>query len=167
MNEGLLFWGMGLLAAGLLLVVLEVFVPSGGLIAIAAIGCAVGGVVCLFRYGTTWGIVGVAAVLVLGPMAAGFALRVWPHTPMGRKVFGERSAEEVEAERLAAIKERERLAALYGAEGVVLTDLRPVGLVEIGGKRYEALSESTFVGAGSRVRVTVVEGNQLKVRAIG
>ncbi|MFN0133462.1 MAG: NfeD family protein [Phycisphaerales bacterium] len=167
MNEGLLLWGLGLLAAGLLLVVIEVFVPSGGLIAIAAIGCAVGGVVCLFRYGTTWGLIGLAAVMILGPMAMGFAWKVWPHTPIGRKMLGERSLEEVEAEQLAESKERERLAALFGAEGTVLTDLRPVGLVEIGGKRYEALSDSAFVAAGTRVRVTVVEANQLKVRAIG
>lgn len=164
MNEAMLFWGIGLLAAALLLVILEVFVPSGGLIAIVATCCAIGGVACLFRVSATWGLVGILTLLVLGPLAFGFALRVWPHTPIGRRMLGEKPPGVVEAERLAAEKEREQRLALVGREGLVLTDLRPVGVVEVNGKRYDALSEESLIRAGSRIRVTVAEPNQLRVR---
>jgi membrane-bound ClpP family serine protease len=162
----MLIWGLGLLAVALLLVVVEVFVPSGGLIAFVATGSAVAGVYCLFRVSVTWGIIGILAVVVLGPIAFGFALRIWPSTPMGRKMLGEKPPEQVEAERLAELKEREKLAALIGAEGVVVMDLRPVGIVQVDGQRYEAKSEASIIRAGSRVRVTTVEPNQIRVRPV-
>lgn len=167
MEGQLLFWGLGLLAASLLLVVIEVFVPSGGLIAILATGCSLAGVYCLFRVSNTWGFIGIATVLFMGPLVFGFALKVWPSTPMGRKMMGEKPPELVEAERLAELKEREQLAALVGMEGVVLVDLRPIGTIQVNGQRYEALSERSIIPAGTRVKITVVEPNQIKVRAIG
>ena len=164
MNEALLLWGLGLLAASLLLMVLELFIPSGGLIAITAAGCAVAGVVCLFRVSTVWGVVGVLTIVVLGPTVMSFAFKVWPHTPIGRKMLGERPPEQVEAERRAEEEERQRRLALLGMEGIVLSDLRPVGVVEINGQRYDALSEESLIRAGQRVRVSIVEPNQIKVR---
>jgi membrane-bound ClpP family serine protease len=162
----MLFWGLGLLAAALLLVIIEVFVPSGGLIAFVAAGSAIAGVYCLFRVSPMWGVIGILCVLILGPLTFSFALRVWPSTPIGRKMMGEKSPEQLEAERKAETQERERLASLIGAEGVVLTDLRPVGVVQIGSDRFDALAESAFIRAGTRVRVSVVQSNQIKVRAI-
>ena len=162
----MLLWGLGLLGAALLLVIIEVFIPSGGLIAIAAGGTAIAGVVCLFRYSTTWGILGVLALLLLGHATFAFALRVWPSTAVGRRMLGERPPEVIEAERLAAQRERDRLLALVGSEGGALTDLRPVGVVKVGAERLDALAETGFIRSGSRVRITVVEMNQIKVRAI-
>ncbi|MFM9997090.1 MAG: NfeD family protein [Phycisphaerales bacterium] len=164
MNEVMLYWGIGLLGASLLLLILEVFIPSGGLIAVTATGCAIAGVVCLFRVSTTWGLVGILGLMFLGPSAFAFALKVWPHTPIGRRMLGDRSPEELEAERRAAEREREERQALLGAEGVVVTDLRPVGVVSIDGRRHDALSEESMLRAGTRVRVSVVEPNQIKVR---
>jgi membrane-bound ClpP family serine protease len=162
--EAMLFWGIGLLAAALLLVILEVFVPSGGLIAIVATLCAVGGVACLFRVSTTWGLVGILSLIFLAPLVFSFALKVWPHTPIGRRMLGETSPEQIEAERRAAEREHEQRLALIGREGVVLTDLRPVGVVEVDGKRYDALSEESLIRAGTRIRVSIAEPNQLRVR---
>lgn len=162
--ESMLFWGIGLLAAALLLVILEVFVPSGGMIAIVATVSAIAGVACLFRVSATWGLVGILTLLCLGPLAFAFALKVWPHTPIGRRMLGEKPAEQIEAERLAAEREREQRLALIGREGIVLTDLRPVGVVEIDGKRHDALSEESLIRAGSRIKVSVAEPTQLRVR---
>ena len=167
MTESLLLWGLGLLAVALLLVVVEVFVPSGGLIALVSASCAIAGVVCLFRVSTAWGVVGVATVMVLGPAAMLFALKVWPSTPIGRRlILGDRTDEEIAQEKLRELRERDTLKALVGAEGLALTDLRPVGTVQIGPTRYEALSEGKIVPAGTRVRVTAAQDNQIRVRAL-
>ncbi len=165
-GEELLFWGLGLLAASLLLVVIEVFVPSSGLIALTAAGCGVVGIIFLFRYSTSWGISGTITMLILGPTAFGFALKVWPSTPMGRRMLGAKTPEEEEADRLAELKERQKQQSLVGAEGIVVTDLRPVGMIQIDSTRMEALAETGFIRAGTRVRITVVESNQIKVRAV-
>lgn len=165
-GEELLFWGIGLLAASLLLVIIEVFIPSGGLIAITAGGCAIAGLVFLFRYKLSWGVSGTLAMLVLAPTAFGFALKVWPSTPMGRRMLGAKSPEEEEADRLAALKERQKQQSLIGAEGIVLSDLRPVGMIQVDNVRMEALAETGMIRAGTRVRITVIESNQIKVRAV-
>jgi membrane protein implicated in regulation of membrane protease activity len=41
-----------------------------------------------------------------------------------------------------------------------------VGLIEIDGQRVEALAQSSFIPAGSKVRVSAVEGAQIKVRPL-
>jgi membrane-bound ClpP family serine protease len=167
MNETLLLWGLGLLAASLLLVVAEVFVPSGGLIAVVSAGCAIAGVACLFRVSAAWGIVGVLSVMVLGPAALMFGLKIWPSTPMGRRlILGDRTEEEIAQEKLRELRERDSVKALVGTEGIALTDLRPVGTVQIGPTRYEALSEGKIVPAGTRVRVTSAQDNQIRVRPL-
>ncbi len=165
-GEELLFWGVGLLAASLLLVIIEVFVPSGGLIAVTAGGCAVAGLVFLYKYDMRWGISGTLAMLILAPTTFGFALRVWPSTAIGRRMLGAKSPEEEEADRVAALKERQKHQSLIGAEGVVLSDLRPVGMIQVDNVRMEALAETGMIRAGTKVRITVVESNQIKVRAV-
>lgn len=165
-SEELLYWGLGLLAASLLLIVVEVFIPSGGLIALVSTGCGVAGIVCLFKVGTLWGLAGLGTMVVLGPSSFAFALKIWPSTPMGRRMLGEKDPEQVEAERLAALKERERYLGMVGAEGMAMTDLRPVGVVRIDGERFDALSESGFIPVGSKVRITLAEPSQIKVRRI-
>ena len=162
----MLFWGLGLLAIGLLLVIVEVFVPSGGLITVVAVGSSVAGVYCLFRHDTAWGVAGLGAMLLLGPMFFMFALKIWPSTPIGRRMMGEPSPEVVEAQRQRELARREQYLALLGAEAQVITDLRPVGIIEIDGQRYDALAQSSFVARGSKVKVTAVEGTQIRVRPV-
>jgi membrane-bound ClpP family serine protease len=165
-DQAYLIWGLALLAVGVLLIIVEVFIPSAGVIAFAAAACSLAGIVSLFMYDATWGVIGILSVLVMGPAAFGFAMKVWPSTPMGRRMMGAKSPEELEADRLAAEEERKRWLSLQGAEGVALTDLRPVGVVRIDGRRYDALAETTMITKGQKVKVTVLEDNQIKVRAI-
>jgi len=55
---------------------------------------------------------------------------------------------------------------LLNKEGIVITDLRPVGLIEIDGVRHDALCDSDFLHPGARVRVVHVDANQVRVRAV-
>lgn len=165
-KDDLLWWGLGLLGASALLLVLEVFIPSGGLILMGATLSALGGVVALFVYDVAWGLAGLLSVVVLGPIVFFSGLNLWRHTPIGRRIIGEPSDEETEAERKQALDSARARESLIGAEGEVVTELRPVGIVRIDGQRYEALSETFYVKPGTRVRVSAVEGNSLKVRPL-
>lgn len=162
----LLYWGLGLLAASLLLIVVELFVPSGGIISIGAGICAIAAVVVLFRHDTTWGLIGLLAVMVLGPMAFAFAIKVYPSTPIGRRMLFGESGEDAATEQVDRVaKERERVHALLHAEGFALTDLRPVGTIEIDGARHDALAEGGMIEAGTKIRVSRISDGQIKVRA--
>jgi membrane-bound ClpP family serine protease len=162
-----LIWGWALILLAALLLVAEFFIPTGGVLGLCALVSAVAGVVVLWTgAGRTWGLTGVLSILVMGPAAIAYGLKVWPHTPLGRRIIGVPSDEEVQARRAAETRAQESAASLIGKEGRVLTDLRPVGTVEIAGVRYDAISETLFVPAGSRVRVTGQEVAQLKVRPV-
>ena len=159
-------WGVALLAFMFVLLFVELFLPTGGVLGMVAAVVGISGLVCLFRYDLTWGMSGLLSMVVLLPAFAAFAFRVWPHTPMGRRVIGTPTDEEVEAKRMTELRERERLTGMVGKEGTVLTALRPVGLIEIDGVRMDALSETMFVQPGAKVKVTYADGSQIKVRQI-
>ncbi len=53
---------------------------------------------------------------------------------------------------------------LLGLTGVALTTLRPSGTAEIGGRRVDVVSQSTFVAAGEPVEVVSVRGSRVEVR---
>ncbi len=159
-------WGVALIILMFGLFFVELLLPTGGVLGIAGLVAGVAGVVCLFQYDAAWGFSGLLAMLVLVPAFSAFAFKIWPHTPMGRKIIGTLSDEEIDARMLQEKQEKDRIAALVGKEGLVLTALRPVGTIEIDGIRHDALAETTFVQPGRRVRVVYADGSQIKVREI-
>jgi membrane-bound ClpP family serine protease len=167
-----LLWGFLLCGAALVLLALELFIPSGGLIGLLCGVAAVGSVVCFFRYSTATGLASVAVYLVLAPLLMVLIFRVWVHSPLARRMIlgGAEEAEGGSSEDLQPAAERSRLARLaqmqqmVGAEGVTVTALRPVGTVRINGQRLDALAESGIIEAGVPVVVADVYDNQIKVR---
>ncbi len=166
MSDGYLLWGFILVAIAAVLFFIEVVVPSGGLIGISAAVVAIAGVVAFWLEDPVWGAVSTLGLLVVAPLAFHFAIKVMPNTPIGRAmILGSSDDEEEEYRRLQAeAAEREREQALVGVEGVATTDLRPVGAIRVDDAHLEALSEVGVIEAGTRVRITRVEGNQIKVR---
>lgn len=160
-----LIWGLVLLALGGLLLIVEVFVVSGGLIAVLSAGCAIVGIAFLFRYDTTWGLMGLIGALVVGPAGMLYGLSMWRHTPIGRRLIGVTGKEGAE-EQAKREDQQQSLRSLAGSEGEAVTDLRPVGVIRIGTDRYDATSETGLVRAGGRVRVTGVDGASLRVRPL-
>ena len=161
-HESYFWWGISLIGAACALIFIEVFIPSGGLIAVSSAVAACAGVVMLFMYDPMWGVIGLLATMILGPMALTFAFKMFPHTPIGRRmILGSRLPDPSEV-----ANHHDTMQALIGTEGDAVTDLRPVGVVRIDGERHDALAEGPMIEAGSRVRVVVVEANQIKVRKI-
>ena len=165
--ESMLLIGIGLLALGLLLLVLEAFVPSGGILGISAAISAVAGIVFLFRHDPMWGATGLLVTAVLGPMAFFSALKMLPNTPIGRTMVGP-SGEEIAEERMARTRGmREAREKLIDQEGTALTAMRPSGVVEINGERHDAIARGGLVEKGEPVRVVKVDGLSIEVRPLG
>lgn len=168
MTDALLYWGLGLLALSMVLLLIEVFVPSAGVIGVVAVVLAVVALVCLYRHDWRWGVACTLAVLVLGPSVFFFGLSVFPSTPLGRRIIGPPTVDP-EAEREADAE----LLALINAEGDAVTDLRPAGFIRIdvsttarppATTRVQAISEVAFIPAGTRVRITGADGLAVRVR---
>lgn len=162
--DAMLYWGLALMGLALLITIVEIFVPTGGVLAAVSAILAISGVVCLFRYDLTWGLIGLGVVLFGGPTIMYGGLNIWSNTPMGRKALGAPTEEEEQAQRLAEEREQDQRMKLLNATGVALTELRPVGMVKIGADRHSALAEAGFIRAGAPVRVTVVESHAIRVR---
>lgn len=162
--DSLLMAGLGLIILGAILLVIEAFIPSGGVIGLAAGLCAVVGIVLLFRYDATWGVIGLSMTAILGPMIFFWGLRMLPSTPFGKAMFGDSAEDIAEKSRESDSRWREQRNALIDQTGTALTDLHPIGVVQINGERHDALAKEGILDKGTVVRVISVDGLQIEVR---
>lgn len=59
------------------------------------------------------------------------------------------------------------LEEFMNREGTALTNLKPIGIIQIDDERLDAVAEGTsFIEKGSRVKVVDIEGNKLVVKKI-
>lgn len=150
-----------LLLLGIALGVLEVFVPSGGVIGFLAFVAVAASVVLAFRDSTTSGLIFLAVACVCVPVSVTFALRVWPSTPIGRRLLLKPpTREEVQPD---AEYHRE-LQNLVGKIGKAKSMMVPSGACEFDGHVISAVSEGVAIDAGQAVRVIDVRGNRVVVR---
>jgi len=144
------------------LIIAEVFVPSGGLISLCALACVIGGIAIFFHYSTTAGWIGIGIATVMIPAVLIFAYRIFPKTRFGKSV----TLSPPERQQGDAIPDTSELKELLGKVGIVLTPLRPVGMCDFAGQRLECVAESGYVEKDKKVKVINVESTQLTVRTI-
>lgn len=148
--------GLALFGLALVLAALELVVPSAGAIAVLCALCIVAGVVSFFVHSMLWGFASLAFALGGAPFAIGYGLRLWSTTPLARRAI---LSTELEGSRAPS-------ALAVGTRGTALTDMRPVGRVEVDGRTLEAIADGGFIEAGSPV--AVAEGStaaNVRVRA--
>jgi membrane-bound serine protease (ClpP class) len=151
-------WPIVLLVAAAALMMLEVMIPSFGLLGLLSATAYVFAVVLAFKSSPPEGfIVAGAGVLVLGgAFVLGF--RLVRKTPFGRKTLLEGPAP-------GSIQRgfSEGAAALLGASGTALTDLRPSGMADFGGLRTDVTAAAAFVPKNTPLKVVRVEGTRIVV----
>jgi membrane-bound ClpP family serine protease len=52
---------------------------------------------------------------------------------------------------------------LVGKSGIARSDLRPTGIAEIAGQRYDVVSQGDFIDAGSSIKVIATENYRIIV----
>jgi membrane-bound ClpP family serine protease len=155
-----LAWPLLLLAFGLILLIGEVFIPSGGTIGLLALSCLVLSLWQAFHQSTDLGLKFLLADCLLLPIAMAFAVYLWPRTPLARRVF----LKPPDPEDIEVSHSPSRLDHLVGQLGRALTPLRPSGLVDFDGRRLDGLSEEGLIPSGALVRAVRVRAGQLIVR---
>lgn len=160
MND--LFWPTVFLALALLLMSLELFVPSGGLIGVGAVVCLGLGLWNAFQSSRRLGMVFLLVDFVVVPATAIAVLRLWVRSPFGRKfALSPPRPDEIDVSRADHSAED-----LVGSVGRTLTPLHPCGHVQVGGRRRDGISEAGLIDEGARIRVVRVRSGQLVVRSI-
>jgi membrane-bound serine protease (ClpP class) len=150
-------WAIVLLVLGCGFLVLEIFIPSGGLLSFLAFAAVVGSMVMAFQRDTTTGLSFMAIAVIAVPIVIGLAFKLWPRTPMGRAILGDVPSEE--DTRLDDPRRR-----LVGRVGVAKSLMLPSGAVLVDGQLIDAVSQGIAIEPGEPVFVVEVRANRVMVR---
>jgi membrane-bound ClpP family serine protease len=154
-------WAAVLLLIGLSLAVLEVFIPSGGVIGFLSIASVLSAIALAFYRGPWYGLGFMGTAVIALPALLLVALRYWPETTMGRRfLLDVPTSEDV----LPDHDERRLLKTLVGRVGEARNLMLPGGVVSIDGRNFDALSEGLAIEKGQWVQVVEVRGTRIVVR---
>ena len=156
-------WAIALLILGLIFLVLEFFIPSGGALAVMCALSFLAAIIVGFMAGPVTGAIVLLAVCVIVPSSVGAAVRWWPDTPIGKLMLVQRprSSDEVLPESLAY----RGLKDLVGRRGQAKGLMVPSGMVLIDGKSYDAVSDGMTIEPHQPIIVVAVSTQRLVVRA--
>jgi membrane-bound serine protease (ClpP class) len=145
------------------LIVAEVFLPSAGIVTICSILCVAGGIAVFFSQGgPVAGWLGVVTAVVMFPVVFIVSYHILPRTRFGKSVMLAPPVQQTGG----GVPDADDLNTLLGAEAVVITPLRPVGMCDFSGRRLECVGESGYVEKGKTVKVIRITGTQLTVRVV-
>jgi len=139
--------------AALAILVLEVFVPSGGVLAV------MGGVGLLisiyygFEINLLLGVGQVLASIIAVPLMFYYGLK---KITLNKKLDNNDGFHS----------DKSGMEHLINKQGVTLTSLRPSGAIIIDGKRFDVVTEGEMIDKDTPVRVAKIEGVRIVVRTI-
>jgi membrane-bound serine protease (ClpP class) len=153
-----------LIAVGFVMLLAELFIPSG-VFFVLAIAAIIGGVVMTFTYGSDpyLGWMTLIGVFVAIPSVMGILFHYWPKMPVGRRFFLTGPEEDAT---LASMPVNVELEQLRGRFGRALSPLRPSGVVDFDGRRVDCLTEGMMVETGDTVRCIDVKAGKVIVRPV-
>jgi len=151
-----------LFVIGLLLLLAEIFfIPGFGLAGISGIAAILASIFLTFGniIQATYSI-----LIALGISVIGFFLLIKyiPSTRTWRK-FVLSTEQKKELGYTVGTKDLKRL---IGGKGISITPLRPSGIVEVNGKKLDALTRGEYVDSNTEIKIISVEGNKIVVEAV-
>ena len=159
MGDGFLIITAFVLAGGL--IVLELFIPSQGILTIMAVASLVYGIVQCFLVNQWLGFIVSIVTVAAIPVFVAAMVRIWPNTWIGKRIAIKKAEKAVPG---GSIPDVAKLDTLLGQTGEAITDLRPVGAVMFGDERVDSVAETGQIDKGSKVTVIRVEGVRVVVR---
>ncbi len=154
-----------LIAAGLLLLVAELFIPSHGLFFAASLSALVAGVTLTFIHSDdpTLGLVTMIGVFIAVPFLLGILFHYWPRTRVGKRFFLNGPQEDAT---IASMPVNIELEQLRGRFGRAVSPLRPGGVTDFDGRRVDTITEGMMVEPGQWVRCIDVKAGKVIVRLV-
>jgi membrane-bound serine protease (ClpP class) len=152
-----------LIAIGIVLMVAELFVPTGGICFLLAAVFAIAGIALTFFYGNpTTGIITLLSVFVAVPVLLSALFYLWPESLWGKRLIPDPEDNAT----VASMPGNVQLEQLKGRIGKTVSSLRPSGIVDFDGKRIDCVSEGMMIDAGQWVRCIEARAGRVVVRQI-
>ncbi len=144
---------------GLVVIVVEIFVPSFGLLTALAAGLLLYSLYLVFTtISANMGLVFVGVDMFVIPVILALAFKA-----LGASSW---SLHKTLSREEGVASQSPDLAAWVGKNGVAMTNLRPSGTVMIGDIRLDAVTDGDYVSSGTPVKVILVSGNRMVVEKI-
>jgi len=156
------YWSITLISLGLLVIILELFVPSAGILGVIAGVCLLSGLIFGFVESAQTGFIELMSLLLILPLLFAAMIKLWPHTPLGKRILiGPMEEKDV----VLQGGYYDEIKSLVDQLGVARTPMLPSGIVMINGKKYDAVSQGMPLDPGVTVKVIKVQGNRIVVAA--
>lgn len=150
-----------LFLAGVVLIIIELYVPGFGFFGIAGITSILASI--FFTLGGGLAALNLLAVSLVIAVAIFLVILRWlPESKLWSRVVLQDSEQTMQG-----YVSGEDYSKFLNKMGTVSTLLRPAGVVEIEGTSLDVVSEGLFIQPGVRVRVVSVTGNRIVVRPVG
>jgi len=147
---------------GVVLLLAEFFVPTGGVTLVVGVACFAGAVGILWLFGSTLEAVVATLGLSLGlPVAASVMFAGWRRLSLKSAL----DADNVDTT-VGDLPEIAELESLRGMTGKTLSPMRPAGIVQLDGRRIDAVSQGAMIDAGEWVKCVEVRGATVVVRRL-
>lgn len=158
-----LIWSLGLLVVSVVFLLLEFFIPSAGMLGVGAVMALLGALFLAYSESLLTGLLMTGGVAIGLPILLIASLRAWPHTPIGRRILnlppeGEDIPWQTDDDHTLELKQ------LVGRVGTTRTNLLPSGMIEIDGRRFDAVAQGVAIDKGQHVEVFSVEAGKIRVR---
>lgn len=143
---------------GLVLLLVEAFIPGFGVVGAGGLVCVSASIV-LTAASTDLGIKMLFVSLAISALAGYFAFKYFQRKgTLRRFVLSEAATRE------GGFSSTADWSYLTGKTGRSITPLRPAGIAEIEGSRFDVVSEGSFIPAGTDIEVLMVEGRRIVVQ---
>lgn len=142
--------------AGILVIIAEIVIPSGGLLSLIAIGLIGYSLYFVFTVmSQPIALTFIAADIILIPAAIYIGLKLLVKSPATlNKTLSRQSG---------VVSQSPELEKYLGKTGESVTDLRPSGTAVIEGKRLDVVTRGEYLEKSSEIIVLSVTGNQIIV----
>lgn len=143
--------------AGVILLIVEAFMPGFGLPGISGVALLLAGIAMTwYAYGAMIGLGMTVAVLALVGIAVSISLKSATSGRLSKSALILNDAQSARDDSMD-------MQPLVGKVGVVKNTLRPVGMAEFDCGRLHVSSDGEYIAEGARVRIVRVEGTQIFV----
>lgn len=145
---------------GIILLIVEVFMPGFGLPGIAGLlllGVSI--VMTWMSHGAYAGLGATLVVLAIGGLILSLSFRSATKGRLSRSAL-------ILKDTMPAPREEATLETLVGVAGTTLTVLRPAGIAQFGEQRVNVVSRGEFIGRDERIIIEEIEGARVVVRRV-
>ncbi len=143
--------------AGIIIVIAEIFIPSGGLLAVIALSLFGYSLYIVFvKISFFAGMCFSIADIIIVPVVIIYGLKALSNSSLALK--------KTLSSKDGVCSQSPELEQYIKKKGVALTDLRPAGVVSIDGRRVDVVSFGEYIEKDTMIYVYNVTGNQVIVR---